>query len=569
MEYLLSQYTARKLRRLFKILYLSVGIFLMPMSLLSNTILINGTVYTVEQKSPWAQAIVISHDTIRYVGTTKKALGFKKSDSKIIDLNGSFVMPGIIDAHTHIAMASVLLSEGVNLLKIKGKQAILNEIKIYADTHPEAFTITGFGFYPYTFGPNGPTAAQLDAIIPDKPVFLISNNGHSAWVNSKTLSLLKIKKETPDPQSGIHYYVRDSSGNPTGFLVEGCAFWPHFTAMGIGTKLSFYHSLKNYLPKLSKQGITSLFDAGAPSVETQSFEALRLLEKENALPLRYFGSHFILSQQDAKDAGKTFIRYQKKYNSNLLAISSVKFSNDNSDDDHFAMQFDTKQLNLYFLNLMRHNIDTMVHTSADESVHSALDAIEYARKKAKYTQSRFTFAHVNMVRDSDFKRFKELGVIANIQSFNAQGEGYYAYRYMLYGDEWENKLARYNTFFKNGIIVSSSSDFPACNNDLDQCSPFHGMEMGITRQKVGSALDGAILPDPNERLSVEQMIRAYTINAAYQLHREKEIGSLEVGKKADLVVLNRNPFETNAKELHTIKVRKTIMNGKTVYEKSI
>lgn len=533
----------------------------------ANTLFINGGIYTVNPKQPWAQAVVVDHEIIRYVGTTSGALRFKKEDSKIIDLNGSFMMPGIIDAHTHIAMASVLLSEGVNLLGVKGRQKIFDEIKSYAASHPEAKVISGFGFYPYTFGPNGPTAAQLDALIPDKPVFLISNNGHSAWVNTKTLTMLGITKNTPDPQKGIHYYVRDKEGNPTGFLVEGCAFWPHVAKMGIGSKESFHSSLKTYLPKLCAQGITSLFDAGAPAVETASFEALKQLEKEEALPLRYFGSHFVLSANDAHNAADTFIRYQKQYNTKLLTIGSVKFSNDNSDDDHFAMQFDTQQLKPFFLDLMNHNIDAMVHTSTDESVHSALDAIEYGRKKAKDSSSRFTLAHVNMVRESDFKRFRDLRVIANIQPFNAQGDGYYAYRYMLYGDEWENKLARYNTFFKNDIVVSSSSDFPACNNDLEQCSPFHGMEMGITRQKVGSALDGAILPDPNERLSVEQMIRAYTINAAYQLHREKEIGSLEAGKKADLIVLDHNPFAVDPKAIHTIQVDTTMMNGKIVYKK--
>lgn len=553
---------------MFRVIYLLIWTFFMPISLLGGTIFINGSIYTVNDKRPWVQAMVIEHDTIRYVGPTSGALRFKKAASEVIDLNGSFVMPGIIDAHTHIAIASVLLNEGVNLLEVKGKQAILNEIGKYANSHPEASVITGFGFYPYTFGPNGPTAAQLDTLVSDRPVFLISNNGHSAWANSKALAMLKITKETPDPQPGIHYYVRDAQGNPTGFLVEGCAFWPHLAKMGIGTKSSFYSSLKSYLPKLSAQGITALFDAGAPAVEIQSFEALRQLETENALPLRYFGSHFILSSKDAHNAAKTFIRYQKKYNTKLLTISSVKFSNDNSDDDRFAMQFDTQHLKPYFLNLMRHNIDAMVHTSADKSVHSALNAIEYARKKVKTTRSRFTLAHVNMVRDSDFKRFKELDVIANIQPFNAQGDGYYSYRYMLYGNAWENKLARYNTFFKNSAVVSSSSDFPACNNDLEQCTPFHGMEMGITRQKIESPFDAPILPDPNERLSVEQMIRAYTLNAAYQLHQEKKIGSLEVGKKADMVVLDRNPFKTTAKELHMIKVQKTVMDGTIVYEKS-
>lgn len=554
---------------MFKFIALFISTFFVPISAFSNTIFINGTIYTVNDKQAWAEAIVVDNNIIKYVGNSKQALRFKNNDSEIIDLNYSFVMPGIIDAHTHIAIASILLSEGINLLKVKGKQAILNQIRTYADTHPDVSVITGFGFFPYTFGANGPTAAQLDTVISDKPVFLISNNGHSAWVNSKALAILKITKETPDPQPGIHFYVRDDKGNPTGFLVEGCAFWPHLSTMDIGNRSSFYSSLKNYLPKLSAQGITSLFDAGAPAVETKSFEALQQLEKENALPLRYFASHFVLSSQDAKDTAKTFILYQKKYNTELLTINSVKFSNDNSDDDHFAMQFDTEQLKPYFLNLMHHNIDAMIHASADESVHSALDAIEYAKKNNRDTYSRFTLAHVNMVRDSDFKRFKELNVIANIQPFNAQGDGYYAYRYMLYGDKWENKLARYNTFFKNDVVVSSSSDFPACNNDLNQCSPFYGMEIGMTREKINSLNNATILPDPKERLSLTQMIKTYTLNAAYQLHQEKNLGSLEIGKKADFIILNRNPFKSNAKEIHTIQVNTTIMNGKIVYEKSI
>lgn len=540
-------------------------LFLFSSMCFANQVYINGMIYTAESKQPWAKAIVIDKENICYVGTNAGALRYKNKSSEIIDLNGSFVMPGIIDAHTHIAMASVLLNEGVNLLEVKGKKAILDEIKRYTDIHPDTSVITGFGFYPYTFGPNGPSASQLDSVVSDRPVFLISNNGHSAWANSKALAMLKITKETPDPQPGIHYYVRDTQGNPTGFLVEGCAFWPHLAKMGIGKQSSFYTSLKHYLPKLAAQGITSVFDAGAPAVETESFEALRQLEKENALPLRYFGSHFILSPDDAKNAAKTFLSYQKKYNSNLLTISSVKFSNDNSDDDHFAMQFNTEELKPYFLTLMRHNIDAMVHTSADESVHSALDAIKYAKVYTPHTHSRFTLAHVNMVRESDFKRFKDLDVIANIQTFNAQGDGYYSYRYMLYGDEWENKLARYNTFFKHGVIVSSSSDFPACNNDLDECSPFHGIEMGITRQKIGSPINAPILPDKNERLNVKQMIRSYTINAAYQLHREKEIGSLKAGKKADLIILDRNPFDTKIKELHEIRIQKTMINGKIVW----
>lgn len=542
-------------------------ILFLPLTITAQIILKNATVYTLDPKQPWAEAIVIDDNTITYVGTNTQALLYQSPHSNIIDMNGSFVMPGLIDAHTHIAIASVLLKEGVNLTGSKGKNDVLKKIETYALAHPDAPVITGFGFYPYSFGQNGPSASQLDAIIPDKPAFLISNNGHSAWANTLALKRLGITKHTPDPQPGIHYYVREKDGSPTGFLVEGCALWPHAASLGIGTKNTYHDSLKDLLPLLPSQGITAVFDAGAPASETKAFNALMELESEQLLPIRFYGSHYILSRSDALDASKTFIAYQKRYHTPLVNVSGVKFVNDNSDDDHFAIQFNEDEFHPFLENLLEHNIDAMIHTSADQSVHSTLNAIEKAKHRFPDSQSRFTLAHVNMVRDSDFGRFNKLGIIANIQPFNATGGGYYDYRYMLYGDEWENKLVRFKTFFDNNIVVSGSSDFPACDNNLSECSPFHHMQIGITRQKVDNKDDLPILPSTDERLNVAQMLQAYTINAAYQLHQEKYLGSLEIGKYADLIVLDQSPFEISPKNIHSINVLLTMMNGKIVYQK--
>jgi len=542
-------------------------LFILPFALYAQIIFHNGKIYTQNPEQPWAEAIVIEGSSIVFVGSSSEALKYRQSASNVIDLEGAFAMPGLIDSHTHTAIASVLLKEGVNLLGSKGRTEAFERIAAYAASHPDASVITGFGFYPYMFGPNGPTASQLDRIVPDRAAFLIANNGHTAWANTPALKRLGITKETPDPQPGIHYYMRDEAGNPTGFLVEGCALWPHAAALGIGTEQSYHNALKTLLPILAAQGITSVFDAGAPASEAHAFNALIRLEKENALPVRYFGSHYILSHLDASKAAENFENLRQRFNTPLFRVSSVKFVNDNSDDDNFAIQFDTQTLQPFMEKLLVHDIDAMVHTSADTSVHTTLDAIERARKKFPHSKSRLTLSHLNMVRESDFIRLKALDVIANIQPFNAKGGGYYEYRYMLYEDAWADKLVRFKTFFDHGIVVSASSDFPACDTDLSACSPFHHMEIGMTRQKVASPDDAPVLASKEERLSLEQMLQAYTINGAYQLHQEDAIGSLKVGKKADLILLNHNPFELSPKEIHTIEVKLTVLNGSIVYRK--
>ena len=542
-------------------------ILLYLISLQANTIIHNATIYTVNEKQPYAQALVIKNQKIVYIGDNDKALSYQDLDSHIIDANDTFIMPGFVDSHTHTALAALLFNTGVNLYKARGKKGIIQALKAYKKSNPNLDLYTGVGFYPYAFGPNGPTKEELDAIFPNSKAFFMSNNAHQAWANSKALEFLKIDKSTPDPLPNVHYYVRDKEGNPTGFLIEGEAFWPHLKTLGIGKTEAFKSSLEKFLPQLSSIGITSLYDASIPAVEEYAYKAITAIEKDSKLHLRYKASHFILSSKDAENASSQLIKLQNTYNSNLFQVSSIKFVNDNSDDDNFAIVFDESKLTGYLLPIIKANQDIMIHVTQDRSIHEALNAIEIAKKSFPQTKSRISLAHVNMVRDEDFKRFKDLGVIANVQPFDAKGGGYYEYRYVLYDDKWEHKLARYKHFMDEGIIMSSSSDYPACNKPLKECSPFYGIQIGMTRQKIHAKEDEEILDSRDERLSLEQSIKAYTLNGAYQLHLEDTIGSLEVGKEADIIFLDQNPFAIKTRDIHKIKVIKTIFKGQSVYEK--
>lgn len=541
-------------------------LFVFLSTLWANTVIYNAKIYTLEHDQKWATALVYDKEKIVYIGDDTKALAYQTSQSKVIDAKNKFIMPGLIDAHTHTAIAVLLEDLGVSLKGTRGKKDIVKRLKAYKKSHPKQKLYTGVGFYPYAFGPNGPNKTILDEIFPDSLAFFISNNGHQAWVNSKTLKYLGLDKNSKDPLPGMHYYHRDKAGELTGFLVEGDAFWPHFKKMGIAREDSFYKGLKSFLPKLSAQGITTLFDAGIPSCEKEALRALKTLEKQSQLPLRYMASHIALNASQAQSAVKDTQDLQNCYHSDRLQVSSVKFINDNSDDDNFGILFKQKELTRYLSSLMQANLDLMIHVSQDRSVHEALNAIESAKALYPETRSRITLSHINMVRDADFKRFVKLGVIANIQTYDAVGDGYYEYRYMLYGNKWENKLARHKHFFDSGVCVSASSDYPVCG-DLKRCHPFTGIQIGLTRQKIAQGSKAKVLDSSLERVSLEQMLQAYTINAAYQLHKEDSLGSLKVGKYADFIILQQNPFEIDIYDLHDIKVLQTFVSGQSVYQR--
>ncbi len=195
----------------------------------------NAKVYTVDTAQPWAEAVVVDGNRITFVGDTETALTYRDADTRIIDVDGHMMMPGLSDIHTHPGVAGLATALGVILTPDMRVDDYLNAVKQYADANPDAEVIAGFGYLPPVFGPAGPSKDMLDSVVSDRPVFIISGFGHSAWTNSKALEVLNITRDTPDPVPGAHFYRRDSNGDPTGHLVEGAAFWSHLSALGLGT----------------------------------------------------------------------------------------------------------------------------------------------------------------------------------------------------------------------------------------------------------------------------------------------------------------------------------------------
>ena len=230
-----------------------------------ETLFLDGAVWTADPARPRAEAILVRDGRIHHVGTGEEAARLAGDGARVIDLEGRMLLPGFVESHTHPAVAGLLNSklQVVGTLTVADVQAAL---EAYADAHPD----DGFGF-PSALntavnaaGVKGSYRKDLDAVVPDRPVVLIALDAHGAWVNSKALEVAGITKDTPDPVPGVHYYQRDGNGEPTGWMVEGNAFWPLLPRFGIGSEADFRAAFTATLPKYSAMGITAVFDAGIP-----------------------------------------------------------------------------------------------------------------------------------------------------------------------------------------------------------------------------------------------------------------------------------------------------------------
>ena len=253
-----------------------------------DILFVNGVIWTGDAARPEAEAVLVRDGRIVAVGEGEAVEEQAGNSAKVIDLGGRMLLPGFIETHSHPAVAGLLNSK----LQVIGTQTVADvqaALAAYAKEHPDEEVLFGFGF-PSALntalnaaGVKGPYRKDLDAVVADRPVMLIALDAHSAWVNSKALEVAGIGKETPDPLPGVHYYQRDANGEPTGWMVEGNAFWPLVPLFGIGSEEDFRAAFSAMLPSYSAMGITTVFDAGIPGGDAllrNALKALSAMERE-------------------------------------------------------------------------------------------------------------------------------------------------------------------------------------------------------------------------------------------------------------------------------------------------
>lgn len=545
-----------------------------PAGQAADFVFTNARAYTLDKDLPWAEAVAVRGDTIVYVGDAAGAEAFEGPGTRKVDLDGQLLLPGFIDTHVHPILGGAYAT-ALSLDTFGGVEEWVAAIDAYAKQHPDKEVIFGYGFLATTFGPAGPTRQQIDAVVPYRPVLIMDEGFHAAWANSAALERLNITRDTQDPVPGYSYYKRDADGNATGYLLEGAASMA-MDQLDVITEDAVVEGTGIVIDLMNGYGVTAAFDAGEIGEAATPLPVLKRLEDAGDLTLRIVGSYRPEAAADADTAVENAKRWGEMLNGRRFHYNTLKIPDDGTVEGRTAAMFEDYQgepgnagetvfTELQMIRMISgaaaEGIDVHVHALGERAVHETLNAIEVARLTHPDSASRYTICHVQVVTDQDVPRFAKLGVIAQSTplwfSYDTWGEQFVS----------EDQFSRYwrlNSIAEAGARVTFGSDFPASGAGTPGLSPTMQIEIGHTRQNPGEP-DAPVQPRETERLSIERLVRGFTLDAAYQLHMEDEIGSLEVGKKADLVVLDRNIFEVDPYTIHATGVVMTMMDGDVVY----
>jgi len=541
----------------------------------AEMVFINAKAYTLDENKPWADAIAIKGNTIVYVGGNEGALALGGDNTVQHNLNGKMLLPGFIDTHMH-PIEGGAYANALSLETFGTVGAWVQAIADYANANSDAPLLFGYGFLATTFGPTGPTRQLIDAVVPDRPVLIMDEGFHAAWANTKALEELNISQDTADPVPGFSYYKRDADGNATGYLLEGAAGMAMRRLNAISDDI-IIDGTAHVIEVLNSYGVTSVFDAGVGSRGDSLLKILRQLEKAGDLTVRIVGSSQPSGPEDVESAVDRVDHSRSTVKGDRFHYRMLKIMQDGTIEGRTAAMFEDyqgepgnsgetvfteAQMTQMVVAAASKQIDVHIHALGERAVHEALNSIEAARTAHATSSSRFTICHIEVVTDEDLQRFAELDVIAQSTPFWAS---YDTYGKPFVSEDQFNRYWRFNSLKKLGVRLTWGSDFPASGAGMLGMSPVLQMEVGQTRQEPGEP-DAPVQPRQSERLDMVTMIRGYTIDAAYQLHMEDEIGTLEVGKKADLVILDRNLFDTDVYDIHTTRVMMTVMDGDIVYE---
>jgi hypothetical protein len=532
----------------------------------SEIILYNAVIYTVNPEQPWAEAIYVRDGMIEFIGATEEALELASDEAELIDLNGKMVMPGIHDVHMHPLEAMSPFS-GTCLLdsSVEDAEDYISELKQCAPEQIATDWVLGFGHSVFTLLETTRHPKEiLDEAIPDKPVAIMEETSHSLWINSKAMEIVGITKNTPNPPGGV--IVKDAkTGEPTGLLFDSAgdaimdlAWAPTEEILELN-----YEGLLEALELLNENGITSVCEAR--TYWKRNFQDAWLkAEHEGTLSVRAILDLWAYPGMDDDEQIKALKTLYQNDPDSLLRISQIKVYDDgiliNSTaamlepyletlgeipSNNGINYFSEERLTRYIRELEPVGFDFHIHAIGDRGVREALNAIEQGQQG----QGRHRLTHLEIVNPADYPRFKQLNVIADMQVAGdfAQPSHWHENDFLI--GERAEPLIPLKDLFEAGAKITLSSDW-----DVSDLNPFIGMQNALTRK-------------PQHLTRLEDVIAAYTINGAYTMRQEDKVGSLEVGKHADLIVLNQNLFEIPVNRINKTKVLMTFLAGELVYER--
>lgn len=551
----------------------------------ADMVFTNASVLTMDDQNPTAKAVAVKGNQIVFVGSSADAKKHIGGETAVFDLEGDTLLPGFVSGHDHL-VASGWTSRGVSLFGVETVEEALAKIKEYADSNPAEKLILGYGFNQVSYG-RWPTKADLDSVVSDRPVFILDYTVHDVWMNSKAFEVGKVPEDEADQVPGVMFWQRDAEGKQTGIGIE-FQWAPAFRNAGAWDPANEIPAIQERLYNAAAEtGMTSVHVPliAMPTVtdlqlvkedEKLALAHLHELEKKGELKLRTFvATGFKDPNGKADDVVQHTLALREKYDSDMLRIWGIKIHPEGNWSSKTAWMLEPYSdgsgtrgaaaiegptISAVYLLANLNGLPVGTHVDGSQTVRNTVDAILAARG-AGYDVPNNVLHHYFWVTDKDHERVIDNGIMVNTTpQFQTDWEGQIENAQDLLGRaRIEAQLSRYASLMALGHNVSISSDVPS--SPVSMIAPLFNVEIAMTLQ---DPLSEESKPYPRSRkpASLMESLKAITIYPAAQQAMEDKIGSIKVGKLADLAVLDQDITKVAPRDISDVKVVGTVLDGK-------
>lgn len=536
----------------------------------ADFVLLSSNIFTSCNRKMINGGIAISSDIIAKIGSKEEILNCIDEDTKVYDFQDQMIVPGFIDAHIHYLVSS-LWKKG-KILFIDGeseKECVEAARKLSKDVHKEQWIITQGWYLPKWKSNVLPTKASLDEVFGDQPVCMQSADGHTLWVNNEGLRRLKLNKDSIPPKGGG--YERDEAGELTGVLYEAAALAATGIIMDF-EKGILKEAFINFQNHMAMHGVTAICDMSMMSTDGEDQikdEIYKELFNEGKLKTR-----LNLYPTITKNLYRP-LEFQDNYKDHILRFGGVKqffdgvssthtaylrepYSNPYFEGDCGTTTVELEEMKQLIFSAVERNMQIRIHTIGDMAIHKALDYFEEAYKKYGVPKHKNTLEHLEEIYEEDIERLKALNIVASVQPGHVTLDMNSVENDM--GKERIKHMWAFREMLDGGVTLAFGTDSPIIDT-----MPMLTIYYAVTRKNLEAYPEGGW--QPHQKVSVEEAIIAHTYGSASACGMDKLLGTLEVGKKADIVVLESDITKLEEKDIPDVKVIMTMMNGEIVYSK--
>ncbi len=538
-----------------------------------DLIVVNADILTMDPFTPRAEALAASGGKVCALGTTGEIRALAGPSTRIVDAGGRLILPGFQDTHIHLQDSGYHYGMTAGLDDARTIAELQDILAAFAAGKPGDGWVKGVGWYTGIFTDHNLDRHVLDAAVPDRPCFILASDGHNACLNSRAIETIGLVKGTVDPLNG--HFVLDAAGMPTGMLHESAVDWatdrmPEVTDADYADGVRYGQALCNC------HGITGVLDA---LVEERHARVYRSLADSGDLTVRICATAQVFPAESTADALARVETLRRANQRDMFRIHSAKFFldgvlenrtavmlDDYSDEigGNAPLMFGSEQVKDLFAAFDAARFQIHVHAIGDGAVRAALDGLEAAKEANGLWPSLHQIAHVQCIDPADIPRFAQLGAVANLQSLWARHEPSVTdVALPMVGEARGNWMYAFRSLIDAGAMHTLSSDW-----GVSTLNPFQIMETALTRQPPRKNGDHPVFL-PQERLTREQCIKAYTTNAAASAWRAETTGSLSLGKFADLIVLDRDIITCDVYDIGDTQVLLTLLGGREVHRSAL